>query len=408
MLQLDPDARRVAGSLVVRFRPDAPIDRLVFRLWPNAPRPGGAGARLEVSDPSVDGRPAIGSYEAAGAAAGTAGTVYSVALPGPVAPGVEVSARVGFTLAMPGVVNDRVSQSAASMRLGSVLPTLSWVRGEGWTTSPAVNAFAEAAVSEVADYDVTVTAPEGWSVLATGEEREPGRFVASGVRDWAATAGRMRTASTTAEGSRIVVVAGVSEGSGDDPAVVAQRAAVALDALASRFGSYPYGRLSIGVTPGLSGGIEFPQHIHLGSRVPSVHLVHEVAHQWFYGMVGNDQFRHPWLDEGLAAYAEGRVSGRLASQRRRSLPAAGRGKLGESMAYWEGRGRVYFTSVYVGGLQALGAYADEVGGYEALDCALRRFTRDHTYRVARPEDLFGAMEAQTGIDPRPVFARFGA
>ena len=33
-------------------------------------------------------------------------------------------------------------------------------------------------------------------------------------------------------------------------------------------------------------------------------LVHEVAHQWFYGMVGNSQFRDPWLDEAFATWAE--------------------------------------------------------------------------------------------------------
>lgn len=32
--------------------------------------------------------------------------------------------------------------------------------------------------------------------------------------------------------------------------------------------------------------------------------VHETAHQWFYGVVHNDQAHHPWLDEALATYSE--------------------------------------------------------------------------------------------------------
>ncbi|HLF41535.1 MAG TPA: peptidase M1, partial [Acidimicrobiia bacterium] len=181
----------------------------------------------------------------------------------------------------------------------------------------------------------------------------------------------------------------------------------ALDGMSARFGEYPYPRLTLAVTTNLSGGIEFPMHIHLGAGVPNIHLVHEVAHMWFYAVAGNDQYRDPWIDEGLATYAEARVGGRLAAQRRRTIPAAGRGHLGESMAYWSAHRSAYFLSVYVGGLQALAAYADAAGGYEALDCALRRYHRDRAFTVSRPGDLLDALGRQAGVDPRPVLARFG-
>ena len=142
----------------------------------------------------------------------------------------------------------------------------------------------------------------------------------------------------------------MAEGAAGDPKALAARNAKALDQLAARFGEYPYPRLTIGVTTGLTGGIEFPTHIFLGVGGRHLHLVHEVAHQWFYALAGNDQFRDPWLDEGLANYAEARVEGQLAYHRSRTIPAYGRGHLGESMAYW-GRadGSTYYLSVYVGG-----------------------------------------------------------
>lgn len=31
---------------------------------------------------------------------------------------------------------------------------------------------------------------------------------------------------------------------------------------------------------------------------------HEIAHQWWYGAVGNDQVYEPWLDEAFAKYSE--------------------------------------------------------------------------------------------------------
>ena len=32
-------------------------------------------------------------------------------------------------------------------------------------------------------------------------------------------------------------------------------------------------------------------------------VAHEIAHQWFYALVGSDQFRHPWQDEALCEHA---------------------------------------------------------------------------------------------------------
>ncbi|HEY3241011.1 MAG TPA: hypothetical protein VGL92_15695 [Acidimicrobiia bacterium] len=404
-LNVDAAARMVTGTLSVRFTPDAPTDRLVFRFWANSPRLGRAGSRFEVVTAFLGDQPIAGTYEAGGAAPGRPGTLYI--LPGSFPAGKTTEARIDFRLFLPGAVNDRVAMVGRSFRLGSVLPVLSWVRGSGWQTAPAVDAFAEAAASEVADWDVSVTAPAGYTTLATGIEAAPGRFVAEAVRDWAATVAPMRLAEAPAQGGRTTVVVGVAEGAAGDPAALARRVVDALDNLAARYGEYPYPRLSVGVTGSLTGGIEFPTHIHLGSGVPNIHLVHEVAHQWFYGVAGNDQYAHPFLDEALATYAEARVVGRVAAQRARSVPAAGRTRLGESMAYWNRQGRTYFLAVYIGGLQALAAYGDAIGGYDALDCALRRYHRDRAYTLSRPADLFDALARQTGVDPRPVLARFG-
>jgi hypothetical protein len=301
-----------------------------------------------------------------------------------------------------------VATVGRSVRLGSVIPTLSWIRGDGWQTSPATHLNAEAAASEVADWDVSLITPPGYTTLAAGGETSPGRFVARAVRDWAATVAPMRLGGAAAQGGRTEVVVGVAEGAAGDPNALAARNAKALDDLAARFGEYPYPRLTIAITTGLTGGIEFPTHIFLGSRVPTIHLVHEVAHQWFYALAGNDQFRDPWLDEGFAHYGQARVDGQLAYQRSRAVPAYGLGHLGESMAYW-GRsdGSTYYLSVYVGGAQALARLGDHLGGYDTLDCAIRRYVRDRAYTVSRPSDFLTAVQAQTGIDPRPLLEPLG-
>ena len=419
-LNVEPGKRLVTGDVAVRFLPDADTDRLVFRLWPNAPRIGRSGGRLDITAAQLGGQPITGRYEAGGAVAGRPGTIW--VLPGTFPAGQPVDARLEFRLTVPGAINDRVATAGRAVRLGSAIPILSWIRGDGWQIAPATNLNAETAASEVADWDVTVTAPAGYTTLAVGEEATPNsspaaagsggpvatRFVARAVRDWAATVAPMRLGEASAQGGKTKVVVGVAEGAAGDPKALAARHAQALDQLAARFGEYPYPALTIGVTTNLTGGIEFPTHIFLGSGVATFHLVHEVAHQWFYALAGNDQFRDPWLDESFATYGQSRVDGQLAYQRSRAIPAYGRGHLGESMAYW-GRadGSTYYLSVYVGGTQALAKLGDQLGGYGPLDCAIRRYVRDRAYTVSRPSDFLTAVQAQTNVDPRPVMAPLG-
>src|SRR5207249_1438809 len=78
---------------------------------------------------------------------------------------------------------------------------------------------------------------------------------------------------------------------------------------------YPWGTLDIAETwsDDPNGvGQEYPGMIFMASAVTrdggdtgsylSYLVAHEVTHQWFYGVVGDDQVREPWLDESFATY----------------------------------------------------------------------------------------------------------
>jgi hypothetical protein len=64
---------------------------------------------------------------------------------------------------------------------------------------------------------------------------------------------------------------------------------------------------------GDSGGMEYPTLIttggawytpFTGARAIEAVTIHELGHQWFYGLFANDEHRFPFLDEGLNSYAE--------------------------------------------------------------------------------------------------------
>jgi len=129
---------------------------------------------------------------------------------------------------------------------------------------------------------------------------------------------------------------------------------------------------------------------------------HEVGHQWFYGLVGNDQGRDPWLDEGLATWADARIAGTLDRLKARPIPAGARNMVGQPMSYWSDHQRVYDDGVYVQGAQALAALGDP----DLVDCALRIYVAVNAYRIARQPDLVRAA-ASVFPDAAATLAGYG-
>ena len=162
----------VEGDLRVSFTPDLPTDEIVFRLWPNGPRPAATGARLDTGPVTVDGAPAPASR---------ADDTTLVVDPGrTIAAGTTVDIALNWVLVVPGPANDRIAHDGDAMRLGSFFPILPWEPGVGWAREAAVGDFAEASTAPTADFDLTVTVPPGYTVLASGEPdpQNPNHFVA--------------------------------------------------------------------------------------------------------------------------------------------------------------------------------------------------------------------------------------
>ncbi len=76
-----------------------------------------------------------------------------------------------------------------------------------------------------------------------------------------------------------------------------------------RIGAYPFSELDVVATPTSAGGIEYPGLVVIADSLykedttfREVVVAHEVAHQWWYSLVGNDQIDEPWLDEAFAQF----------------------------------------------------------------------------------------------------------
>jgi aminopeptidase N len=201
--------------------------------------------------------------------------------------------------------------------------------------------------------------------------------------------GPFHVAKRTAGG--VPVTVGVSPGLGDNAERLAGLHVTAMAAHAARFGPFPYASLDVAVVPDVRGGIEFPGGIILGPRQDTdATLVHEVAHEWFYGLVGDNQGRDPWLDESFATYAEALVRGTAGTYLRTPIASGGRNRVGAPMTYWEPRSGIYYRSVYVQGAAAL-LRARAAVGAAAFDRAIRCYVARSAHTVATPANLATAL-----------------
>lgn len=392
-IDADPTTGLVTGTQEVAFTPDLPVDDLVFRLWANGPRPASVGTSITLGAATRDGDAVPVEFPDA--------TTAVIPLGRTSPPGERLTVRLEWTLQVNGPVNDRISRQADSLRLGSFVPLLAWQPGVGWATEPPTSGFAESTTSPSADWAYTVSVPDGFGVVASGLREPDGTHRAEAVRDIAVAVGRFTIVEATAMAPDPVQVTVAVHDGVDDPARYLGQIVGQLEEIARLYGPYPWPAYALSVTPELSGGIEFPMHVLQGPDTADRTTPHEVAHMWFYGLVGNNQALHPYLDEGLATYVEGRLLGTLDSMAGRSIPADGRGRAGEPMTYWESRSSSYYRSVYVQPAAALSGLDPDL-----VDCALGRYVAQNAYSIAVPDDLARAFD-EVFREWRPALAGAG-
>lgn len=388
-VDIRPDEGVVEGRQHVRFVPDQPVDRLVFRLWANGPRQSAAGAHLEVTELRVDSRTQAAQVDPSDP------TILAVPLEGVGDVGTPIGVDMAWRLTLPGSSRDRLAREGDAIRLGSFFPLLAWEPGVGWALEPPTIRLAESGTSPVADFTLTVEVPDGLSVLASGVRQGQGSDVgphawrAVAMRDIALSIGRFRTVSAVARTPHpTTVTLGVEESVTDDPQRYLERIVASLEDFAHRYGPYPYETYSVALTSGITGGIEYPGFVMQGPHSDGRSTPHEVAHQWFYALVGNNQGRDPWLDEGPASWAEARFEGTLPAFAAKGIPRDAVGQTMRPMSWWDDHGDSYYRGVYVQPVQAFAALGDDAG----VDCALRHYVAEHAFRTARPADLIASLE----------------
>lgn len=413
-----PDEQRLFGKLHlwVTNRSHDPFTRLYFKLYPNHPNFGG---RLDITAAYVDWMP-VDSDTA------HSDTLLWLELPQPLPPDATALVELSFEARTPRNASRRTTgvfnQEAGLWSIANFYPVLArYFLDSGWDDRP-ISSRGDASVTAIALYDVSVETPPAWQLITTGVriEAEPTangwrreRFVSGPQREFylGATLG-LNQASAMVDGVRVVSHYQPSNGAAGERALLVAEAA--LHSFNQRFGPYPLAELEVvqgAMTTIL--GMEYPgvvlidQNLYRGASVRSLETIvaHEVAHQWWYSLVGNDAQGEAWIDEGLASYAqilyyEARGHHDLARaelDRFRALYRQARSRQADAPLATPPSGLrgVYVPIVYGKAALFFHALRAELGE-EAFNRFLQEFYASARYREIAGPDLLRAAETACG------------
>ncbi|MCT9089067.1 M1 family aminopeptidase [Streptomyces sp. ASQP_92] len=340
---------------------------------------------------------------------GTAGdltvgcTALKIALATPLTQGQ--SATIGFDLGITVPSGaDRFGYDGAFNNIGNALPVLAVRDAAGWHLDPYTN-NGESFYSLAADFKVTLDHPTGLLVPATGTSVDTpgtsGRTIttatASKVRDFAWAAGPFSKISGTSPAGTAINIYSVSGISSSDAQSMLATAKSAVDTHAARFGAYPYGELDAVIDNNYwFGGMEYPGFVL--DLVSTTALTHEIGHQWWYGIVGDDEYNSPWLDEAFTDYSTDLAQNKTGSGCWNSVSWASTSeKITNSMAYWDAHSSRYSTVIYGYGKCALHDLR-RVLGDTVMAKLLKDYATSHWYGVSTTAEFKAAAQAATTTD----------
>jgi peptidase M1-like protein len=398
-LRYDARARTLSGTERIAFLNDGPrkLGTVWLRVWANAY--GSCKhrwARVEV----VSGGHSAGYARSC--------TALRVRLARPLLPGDSTELRLRIRVTVPPLPN-RFGFDSGVAYFGNALPLLAVQDARGARIEPYTD-IGDPFYSLSSTWSVRLDVPPGLAAATTGSvtrtQKVAKRFrrlsiSAPHARDFAIVLGRMSVDSTRTAGGiglRRYRLPGQSRSAALRTLAVA---GAAVERYSAWFGPPGDRQIDLVASPGSLGafgeGMEFPGLVLTGD--PPLLVAHELAHQWWYGVVGDDQWRSPWLDESFAEYSSRRlpasVVGRDGLRCNRSNPVRpfGDDPLTASMGHWDAVGAgAYFAVVYLGGTCALRSLEQDIGS-GAMTAFLRSYFESHRYGVTTTADFVAALRA---------------
>jgi hypothetical protein len=352
------------------------------------------------------------------------GQRLSVTLPQGLASGAQITLSMRFRISLPPKIKDApygydVDQVNLTDWYPFIVPY-----SNGWILHDP-SPIGEHLVYDAADFDVNVKTTQTGIVIATSgvADAQPNgewtRYRLSGARTFALSASdQFLTYDATAGSAKILVY--YYPGYDTEGAAILNASVRAVGIFEAKFGAFPYGSLSI-IEADLNDGQEYDGLIFLATKFYNEYEgsarsnlvaigVHEIAHQWWFGLVGNDQAMEPWLDEAMSVYSEAIFykfiyPNSLDWWWNFRVNWFGPSGYVDTSIYEAPSFRAYVNAAYLNGANFLEALNDRMG-----DDAFFQFLQDYTTRFghgrATAYDFFAVARQHTTADISDLIAAY--
>lgn len=424
-LEISDDLLTLTGQQTVHYTNNEaePLNDVYFRLFPNT-----AGGRATVSEVTVDGAEAELAYEFDDSA-------LRVHLSPSLQPGDMVDIQMTFEVEIPQEMAGNYGLFGlfdGVLVLDEFYPVIPAYDDEGWNVeAPSPN--GDLTHFDTSFYLVRVAAPKNLTIVASGIEIS--QEIDGNYQTLTLAAGPMRDFYLAAS-ERFTLISGTVnetsinsyalEGYQKGAELALQVATASLSSFNERLGDYPYTEFDVVSAPMMALGMEYPAATTIALRtydpeatisgLPSQVMLesvvaHEVAHQWFYSAVGNDQVDEPWLDEALVQYLTGRYYlDTYGPEAARSYADSWWGRWDRveqaeipiglpTAAYAEGE---YSAIVYGRGPIFVSALAEEMG-QETFNEFLRDYYQSHVWGIGTGEAFRQLAEKHCQCDLSTLF-----
>jgi len=312
-------------------RSSQPLNEIKFHIYANAYREGAANppvAPTEVPQAYPNGRNFGGITIHTLSAEGTQvspciesdETVLCVHLANPLKPEQSARIDVSYTVQLANIKH-RLGWTDDTVNLANFYPVPCIFEGGKWQTYP-YSANGDPFYNDLYNFDVNITNPKnlvlassGTMVKATEKDgKTTTNLRSTAIRDFAAVMSKNFKNLSKKVGNTTVRYYYIND---DQPQKSLATSVKALQTFSRLFVKYPYKQLSVVQTDFMHGGMEYGELVYISRALLDCNehdketcradhdrvIVHEIAHQWWYGLIGNNQSRTAWIDEGLAEYS---------------------------------------------------------------------------------------------------------
>ncbi len=426
-LTVDFDNHTFQGMEHVDYTNDenSSLDRLYFRLIPNGKGSYGDGS-LTVTSVLLDGQTAQSELS-------LTDSVLEIRFPSILEPGQTAGLDLEFVGVVPLDFGGSVTPAGYGiynltdnvLALADWYPILAVYDDQGWNLDP-VSDIGDSVYSDMAFYSVALSVPSDLVVAATGVAADP--QVSNGEARYQFSSGPARDffiimspnfEMKSQDVNGTTVNSYYLPGNEYGGSTTLDVAVGSLKIYSQKFGLYPYTELDVVDAPMRNAsGVEFPGIVLIGDSLYydplkpafTITVAHEVGHQWWYNVVGNDIFDEPWLDEALATfssnlyyeftYGKNATSGLIAYWQNGYDQLKQMGKddaVTGTLAHFESLNdpHVYAVVVYSKGALFLNALRNEIGD-QAFFEALQNYYKTYQYRFATRSGLLNAFDQASG------------